>query len=102
MGNQNIKLAIRQTYQQVLTGNWSVRSPGQGCLLSHYLFNIFLQQIIIDTLERFQGTVSISDQIVSKLRFADDINLLAGSEEELIDNNNCCSRSQFSNKVIST
>ena len=37
-----------------------------------------------ETLDRFQGTVSINGEVVSKLRFADDIDLLAGSEEELI------------------
>ena len=67
-------------------GEWFTATVGvrQGCLLSPYLFNIFLEQIMIDTLETFQGAVSINGETVSNLRFADDIDLLAGSEEELI------------------
>ena len=67
-------------------GEWFKATVGvrQGCLLSPYLFNMFLEQIMIKTLERFQGTISINGEVVSKLRFADDIDLQAGSEEELI------------------
>ena len=39
---------------------------------------------MIDTLENCQGTVCINCEIVSNLRFADGIDLLAGSEEEII------------------
>ena len=44
---------------------------------------------MIETLERFQGTVSRNGEIVSNLWYADDIDLLASSEEEmfvLVDN----------------
>ena len=36
-----------------------------------------------DVLEDHQGTVSIGDRTISNLRFADDIDGLAGKEEEL-------------------
>ena len=56
----------------------------QGCLLSPTLFNIFLERIFItDASEDHEGTVSIGGRTVTNLRFADDINGLAGEEEEL-------------------
>ena len=39
---------------------------------------------MIETLDRFQGTVNINGEVVSNFRFADDIDVLASSEEELI------------------
>ena len=55
----------------------------QGCLLSQTLFNIFLERIMTDALEDHQGTVSIGGRTITNLRFADDIDGLAGKEEEL-------------------
>ena len=55
----------------------------QGCLLSPTLFNIFLERIITDALEDHEGTVSIRGRAITNLRFADDIDGLAGEEEEL-------------------
>ena len=54
----------------------------QGCLLSPTLFNIFLERIMADALEDLEGTVNIGGRIITNLRFADDINGLAGEEEE--------------------
>ena len=54
----------------------------QGCLLLPNLFNIFLERIMTDALEH-QGTVSIGGRIFTNLRFADDIDGLAHSEQEL-------------------
>ena len=36
-----------------------------------------------DALEDHEGTVSIGGRAITNLRFADDINVLAGEEEEL-------------------
>ena len=36
-----------------------------------------------DSLEDHEGTVSTADRTITNLRFADDINSLAGEEEEL-------------------
>ncbi len=66
-------------------GDWFRTTVGvrQGCLLSPTLFNIFLESIMTDALEYYDGTVSIGGRTISNLRFADDIDGLAGEEEEL-------------------
>ena len=56
----------------------------QGCILSPTLFNIFLERIMTDALEDHQGTVNIGGRTITNLRFADDIDGLAGKEEELV------------------
>ena len=66
-------------------GDWfrTIVGVGQGCLLSPTLFNIFLERIITDTFEDHEGTVSIGGRTITNHRFADDIDGLAGEEEEL-------------------
>ncbi|WP_295514257.1 reverse transcriptase domain-containing protein, partial [Thiolapillus sp.] len=66
-------------------GDWFRTTAGvrQGCLLSPILFNIFLEMITRDALEDHEGTVSIGGRTITNLRFADDIDGLAGEEEEL-------------------
>ena len=67
-------------------GDWFRTTVGvrQGCLLSHTLFNIFLERIMTDALgDHHEGTVSIGGRTITNLRFADDIDGLAGEEEEL-------------------
>ena len=44
---------------------------------------VFLERIMTDTLENQEGTVSIGGRTITNLRFADDIDGLAGEEEEL-------------------
>ena len=44
---------------------------------------IFLERIRTDALEDHEGTVSIGGRTITNLRFADDIDGLAGEEEEL-------------------
>ena len=55
----------------------------QECLLLPTLFNIFLERIMTDAVEDHEGTVSIGGRAITNLRFADDIDGLAGEEEEL-------------------
>ena len=64
-------------------GDWFRTTAGvrQGCLLSPTLFNIFLQRIMTDAFEDHEGTVSIGGRTIANLRFADDIDGLAGKEE---------------------
>ena len=66
-------------------GDWFRTTVGvrQGCLLSPILFNMFLARITTEALEDHEGTVSIRGRTTTKLRFADDIDGLAGEEEEL-------------------
>ena len=68
-------------------GDWFRTTIGvrQGCLLSPTLFNIFLERIMTDALEDHEGTVSIGGRTITNLRFADDIDGLAGEEEELVN-----------------
>ena len=44
---------------------------------------MFLERITTDTLEDHEGTVSIEGRTTINLHFADDIDGLAGEEEEL-------------------
>ena len=66
-------------------GDWFQTTVGvrQGCLLSPTLFNIFLERMMTDALEDHEGTVSIRGRTITNFHFADDIDGLAGEEEEL-------------------
>ena len=68
-------------------GNYFKTTVGvrQGCLLSPVLFNLFLENIMRETLQDFNSTVSIGGRTISNLRFADDIDLMGGSNHELQD-----------------
>ena len=57
----------------------------QGCLLSPNIFNIFLEDITNDALDDHIGSLKINGRTIENLRFVDDINGFAGSEEELIN-----------------
>ena len=62
-------------------GDWFRTTVGvrHECLLSHTLFNIFLERIMTDTSEDHEGTVSIGGRTITNLHFADDI---SGSQQE--------------------
>ena len=66
-------------------GDWFQTTVGvrEGRLLSTILSRTFLERIMTDALEDHEGTVSIRGRTISNLRFADDIDGLAGEEEEL-------------------
>ena len=91
--NANLIQVIENLYNKATSavylngdiGDWFRTTVGvrQGCLLSPTLFNIFLERIMTDALEDHQGTVSIGGRTITNLRFADDIDGLAGKEEEL-------------------
>ena len=55
----------------------------QRCLVSPTLFKIHLERTVTDTLEDHEGTVSTGGRTITNLHFADDIDGLAGEEEEL-------------------
>ena len=68
-------------------GNFFQTTVGvrQGCLLSPVLFNIFLEKIMQETLEDHVTSISIGGRPICNLRFADDIDLMGGSNNELQD-----------------
>ena len=57
----------------------------QGCLLSPTLFNLFLEKIMQETLHDHTTTISIGGRPICNLRFADDIDLMAGNNAEIQD-----------------
>ena len=57
----------------------------QGCLLSSVLFDSFLAKIMQETLHDHRTSISIGGRPMCNLRFADDIDLMDGSNGELQD-----------------
>ena len=63
----------------------------QGCILSPtyvgiiILFNLILKNIINKSLLYHKGTISIEGRVITNLRFTDDIDGLAGIENELVN-----------------
>ena len=55
----------------------------QGFPLSFVLFNIFLEQIITDTLINHHSSISIGGREISNLRLADYIDLISARNDEL-------------------
>jgi len=55
----------------------------QGCILSPYLFNLIAELLMRYTLGGFVGCFRIGGRRITNLRYADDIVLIASSEEEL-------------------
>jgi len=55
----------------------------QGCILFPYLFNILAEMVMRETLDEFQGELQTRGWMITNLRYADDIILLATSEAEL-------------------
>ena len=55
-----------------------------GCILSPYLFNLYVEYIMRNCgLEEAQAAVKIARRSINNLRYADDTTLMAESEEEL-------------------
>ena len=57
----------------------------QGCLLSPILFNFFLEKIMQEILHDHHTSVSIGGRSICNLRFADDIDLMGGSNAKFQD-----------------
>ena len=56
----------------------------QGCILSPCLFNLYAEYIIRnDGLDEAQAGINIARRNINKLRYAEDISLMAESEEQL-------------------
>jgi len=68
------------------TTDWFQIGKGvrQGCILSPYLFNLHAEYIMSNAgLEEAQAGIKIARRNTNNLRYADDITLMAESEEEL-------------------
>ena len=56
----------------------------KGCMLSHYLFNLFTEHIMRNAgLDEAQVRIKIAGRNINNLGYADDTTLMAKSEEEL-------------------
>ena len=68
-------------------GEWFRTTVGlrRGCLLSPTFFNIFLEIIMTDAREQHERTGSIGGRTITNLCFADDIDGLAGKEQQLAE-----------------
>uniref|UniRef100_A0A4W2I9X5 Reverse transcriptase domain-containing protein n=1 Tax=Bos indicus x Bos taurus TaxID=30522 RepID=A0A4W2I9X5_BOBOX len=68
------------------TADWFQIGKGvcQGCILSPCLFNFYAEYIMRNAgLEETQAGITIAGRNINNLRYADDITLMAESEEEL-------------------
>ena len=68
------------------TADWFQIREGvcQGCILSPCLFNLYAEYIMRNAgLEEAQAGIKIAGRNLNNLRYADDTNLMAESEEEL-------------------
>ena len=91
--NANIIRAIENLYDKTQsavlfngsTGDWFRTTVGvrQGCLLSPALFNIFLERIICEVLDDYEGSVSIGGRLIINFGIADDIVVNAEEEEDV-------------------
>ena len=92
--NANLIKVIERLYSKTTSAVYYNGSVGerfrttvgvrQECLLSPTLFNILLERIMTDALENHEGSFSIGGRTITNLRFADDIDALAGKEDELV------------------
>ena len=68
------------------TTDWFQIGKGvcKGCILSPYLFNFYAEYIMRNAgQEEAQDGINIASRNINNLRYADDITLMAESEEEL-------------------
>ena len=68
------------------TTDWFQRGKGvrQGCILSPCLFNVYAEYIMRNAgLDDAQSRIKIARRNINNLRYADDMTLMAESEEEL-------------------
>ena len=57
-------------------------SVKQGCVLSPSLFSVLMNDLV-SMLDKASVGVQVSNQLINSLLFADDITLIANSEQEL-------------------
>jgi hypothetical protein len=77
---QRVKIRIDGEYSEPGKIGRGVR---QGCSLSPKLFNIYIEEIVRETLEEVNEGIKVGGRLVKALRFADDQAMLAGTQKEL-------------------
>ena len=82
--------ALLQQLATVKTGHGTIdwfqigKGVCQGCVLSPCLFNLYAEYIMRNSgLEEAQAVIKIAGRNVNNLRYADDVTLMAESEENL-------------------
>ena len=55
----------------------------QGCVMSPWLFNIYIDRIIREAMDEFVGGVQLSNTKVQVLLYADDIVMVTGRKEDI-------------------
>jgi len=60
-----------------------LRKGSDKVVSSPYLFNILAEMEVRETLDEFQGGLQIEGRMITNLRYADDIILIATSQAEL-------------------
>ena len=55
----------------------------QGCVMSPWLFNVYMDRIVREAKERFSGGVKLEESNMQFLLFADDLILVAEREEDV-------------------
>ena len=78
-----VKKESRTTNDRFLQSVWDQPVDRSFDIMLTTHISIFLERIMTDILEDHEGTVSIGGSTMTNLRFADDIDGLAGEEEEL-------------------
>ena len=60
------------------------KGVGQGCILSHCLFNFYAEYIMRNAgLDEAQSGTKLAGRNINNFRYADDTTLMAENEEEL-------------------
>ena len=88
--------AIRSLYRESqacvwVNGKLSRRFPisqgvRQGCVMSPWMFNIYIDGIIWEAIDKFTGGVQLSNIKVQVLLFADDIVMVTERKEDIQKN----------------
>ena len=67
---------------------WVLISEGvrQGCVMSAWLFNVFMDKMVTEGMENFVGGVKVSTTEVSVVLFADDVMVLTERKKSMETN----------------